>query len=84
VKGTTMSQPHEYEIIVNTNPKKVPGPNVFFEQILQLDGVDIASVDVTLYDVDWTHGHQAGSLNPGQSVPVRNGMRFDAGKSNRS
>jgi len=79
-----MSQPHDFTIIVNTHPKKVPGPSVTFEQILQLDGIDIASVDVTLYDVDWTHGNQVGTLNAGQSVEIQNGMRFDAGKSNRS
>lgn len=79
-----MSQPHDFTIIVNTHPKKVPGPRVTFEQILQLDGIDVASVDVTLYDVDWTHGNQVGTLNPGQSVDIQNGMRFDAGKSNRS
>ncbi|QJP98786.1 hypothetical protein C798_00635 [Herbaspirillum rubrisubalbicans Os34] len=79
-----MSHPKEYEIFVNTVHHKVPGPVVTFEQILQLDGVDINSVDIKLYDVDWTHGHQKGSLNPGGSVQVQNGMRFDAGKSNRS
>lgn len=79
-----MSHPHDFNIIVNTSPKKVPGPRVTFEQILQLDGIDTASVDATLYDVDWTHGNRVGTLNPGQSVEIQNGMRFDAGKSNRS
>lgn len=79
-----MSQPHEYQIFVNTIHHKVSGPTIAFERILQLDGVDTASVDLKLYDVDWTHGNQKGSLNPGGSVQVQNGMRFDAGKSNRS
>jgi hypothetical protein len=79
-----MSHPKEYEIIVNTVHHKVPGPSVTFEQVLQLDGVDTASVDLKLYDVDWHHGHEKGSLNVGGFVPVQNGMRFDAGKSNRS
>jgi hypothetical protein len=84
LKGFIMSHPKEYEIIVNTVHHKVPGPTVTFEQILQLDGVDTASVDLKLYDVDWTHGHEKGSLNPGGFVQLENGMRFDAGKSNRS
>ncbi|WP_292784074.1 multiubiquitin domain-containing protein [Methylophilus sp. UBA6697] len=77
-------QPHEFNIIVNTRPKKVAGPTVSFEQILELAGIDPNTVDLSLYDVDWTHGNKAGELNPGQSVPVENGMKFDAGKSNRS
>jgi hypothetical protein len=84
LKGFIMSHPKEYEIIVNTIHHKVLGPSVTFDQILQLDGVDTASVDLNLYDVDWTKGDQKGSLNVGGSVPVQNGMRFDAGKSNRS
>jgi hypothetical protein len=84
LKGFIMLHPKEYEIIVNTVHHKVSGPSVTFEQILKLDGVDIASVDLNLYDVDWTHGREKGSLNVGGSVPVQNGMRFDAGKSNRS
>ena len=79
-----MSHPKEFEIIINTVHHKVVGPTVTFEQILQLDGVDTASVDLTLYDVDWTKGHKKGSLNPSGFVQVENGMRFDAGKSNRS
>lgn len=77
-------QPHEFNIIVNTRPKKVTGPTVSFEQILELAGIDPNTVDLNLYDVDWTHGNKAGELNPGQSVVVENGMKFDAGKSNRS
>jgi len=83
-KGIIMSHLKEYEIIVNTVHHKVPGPSVTFEQILQLDGVDTASVDLNLYDVDWSRGKDKGSLNVGGSVQVQNGMRFDAGKSNRS
>jgi hypothetical protein len=79
-----MSHPKEYEIFINTVHHKVPGPTITFEQILQLDGVDIASVDLKLYDVDWTQGGHKGSLNIGGFVEIHNGMRFDAGKSNRS
>lgn len=77
-----MSQ--QFEIIVNTRPKTVSGPKVTFEQILSLAGIDPNTVDLSLYDVDWTHGNKAGELNPGQFVNVANGMKFDAGKSNRS
>ena len=76
-------QHKEYQIFVNSRPRKVAGPAISFEHVLQLAGVD-ASQDPSLYDVEWTHGNRAGILVPGQSVPLENGMRFDAGKSNRS
>lgn len=63
---------------------KVAGPTISFEDVLRLDGIDTAGQDPSLYDVDWRHGNEGGSLKPGQSVELQNGMRFDAGKSNRS
>jgi hypothetical protein len=74
----------EFQIFINTKPHKVPGPKISFEQVLQLAGINLAGQDPNLYDVEWTHGHQAGALTPGQSVDLQNGMKFDAGKSNRS
>lgn len=82
-----MSQPtksHEYQIFVNTRPRKVEGPTISFEQVLELAGFDTANQDLGLYDVDYVHGNKAGSLTPGQTVQLENGMKFDAGKSNRS
>jgi hypothetical protein len=76
-------QHREYQIFINSRPRKVAGPTISFEQVLQMAGVD-ASQDPSLYDVEWTHGNRAGTLVPGQSVSLENGMRFDAGKSNRS
>ena len=76
--------PHEFQIFVNSRPKKVPGPTISFVEVLTLAGFDISNQDISLYDVDWTKGHKAGSLTPGNSVELENGMRFDAGKSNRS
>ena len=74
----------EFQIFVNTKPRKVPGPNISFERVLQEAGIDLTGQDPNLYDVEWAHGNRAGALTPGQSVPLENGMRFDAGKSNRS
>ena len=77
-------QPHEeYQIFVNSRPRKVAGPTISFSQVLQLAAVD-PSQDPALYDVEWVHGNQAGTLTAGQSVQLQNGMRFDVGKSNRS
>jgi len=81
----TMKDPEkEFQIFVNTKPRKVPGPTISFERVLQEAGIDLAGQDPNLYDVEWVHGNRAGTLVPGQSVALENGMKFDAGKSNRS
>jgi hypothetical protein len=74
----------EFQIFVNTKPKKVAGPSISFEKVLELAGLDVSGQDLNLYDVEWVHGNNAGTLTPGKTVPLENGMRFDAGKSNRS
>ena len=74
----------EFQIFVNTKPRKVPGPRISFEQVLAEAGINTAGQDLNLYDVEWVHGNRAGTLTPGQSVDLENGMKFDAGKSNRS
>lgn len=79
-----MTQTHEFTIIVNTRPKKVDGPDITFEKVLELAGIATAGQDIGLFDVEWTHGNQGGSLTPSNKVPLQNGMKFDAGKSNRS
>jgi hypothetical protein len=75
---------HEFQIFVNSRPRKVEGPEISFSQVLTLAGIDTTGQDLDLYDVDWVHGNQAGVLTPGKSVPLQNGMKFEAGKSNRS
>lgn len=74
----------EFQIFVNTKHFKESGPKITFERIIELAGFNLAGQDPNLYDVEWTHGHNAGTLTPGKDVPLQNGMKFDAGKSNRS
>lgn len=74
----------EFQIFVNTKPRKVPGPRITFEQVLQEAGIDLTGQDPNLYEVEWVRGNQAGILAPNQDVELENGMKFDAGKSNRS
>ncbi|MDC7709055.1 multiubiquitin domain-containing protein [Vogesella indigofera] len=77
--------PHgEFQIFINTNSYKVAGPKISFEQVLALDNIPTAGIDLGLFDVAWKHGNNVGTLTPGQSVDLENGMKFDAGKSNRS
>lgn len=75
---------HDFQIFVNTRPRKVPGPEISFVEVLKLAGIETNGQDLSLYDVEWVHGNKAGTLTPGQSVALENGMKFDAGKSNRS
>ena len=77
------SHTKEFEIFVNTRPFKVSGPAISFLDLLKLAKVD-SSQNPNLYEVEWVHGNQAGTLVNGQSVDLENGMRFDVGKSNRS
>lgn len=74
----------EFQIFVNTKPHKVPGPTISFEQVLALAGITATPQELNLYDVEWVHGNRSGRLVPGQSEQLENGMKFDAGKSNRS
>ena len=74
----------DFTIKINTRTYKVRGPSISFEEVLRLDGIDTAGQDLSLFDVDWRHGNERGTLKPGQIVTLQNGMRFDAGKSNRS
>jgi hypothetical protein len=73
-----------FTIKINTRTYKVPGPTISFEDVLRLDSIDTTGQDLNLFDVDWHHGNEGGTLKPGQNVELQNGMRFDAGKSNRS
>ena len=74
----------DFTIKINTRTYKVPGPTLSFEEILRLGGIDTNGQDLSLFDVDWRHGNEGGTLKPGESAQLQNGMRFDAGKSNRS
>lgn len=77
-------QPKEFQIFVNTASHKVLGPEISFEKLLELAGLATVGVDLGVYDVDYKHGNHIGSLTPGKTVQLENGMKFDAGKSNRS
>jgi hypothetical protein len=79
-----MSAAHENEfnIIVNGRPKKVPGPSISFEQVVALAFNPVPPN--ALFTVTWNHGNKGGSLTPGNSVPLENGMKFDATETGQS
>ena len=76
-----------FEIFVNSEKKKWDKPEISFREVVILFyGVYEDSETVT-YSVDYSHGpvgHEKGILDPGQSVPVINKMRFRVQKANRS
>lgn len=71
-------------IIVNSRPKKVYGERISYEEVVELafsDQVDPNIVYTVVYAGPQTVD---GTLVAGQSVAIRNGMKFDVNKTNRS
>lgn len=79
-----MSPIHESEIniIVNGRPKKFPGTSISFDQVVGLAFNPVPQN--AFFTVTWSHGNQAGSLTPGNSVPIQNGMKFDVTETGQS
>ena len=76
------SQEKELTIIVNGRPKKVAGPEISFEQVVAL-AFDPVPPNA-FFTVTYSHGNTGGSLTPGKSVPVQNGMKFDVTETGQS
>jgi hypothetical protein len=78
-----MSPAHEeFNIIVNGRPKKVEGPSISFEQVVALAFNPVPPN--AFFTVTWSHGNQGGSLTPGKTVAVQNGMKFDVTETGQS
>lgn len=73
---------HEVNIIVNGRPKKVPGPSISFEEVVALAFNPVPPN--AFFTVTWSHGHRDGSLTPGHSVAVENGIKFDVTETGQS
>jgi hypothetical protein len=73
---------NEFNVIVNGRPKRIPGPQATFEQIVALAFNPVPPN--ALFTVTWSHGHQGGSLVAGMSVPLHNGMKFDVTETGQS
>lgn len=71
-------------IIVNARPKKVYGERISYEEVLELAFQGQVDPNI-VYTVAYV-GPQTpdGTLVAGQSVAIRNGMKFDVNKTNRS
>jgi hypothetical protein len=75
-------QEKEINIIVNGRPKKVPDQNISFEQVVAL--AFNPTPPNAFFTVVWSHGNKGGSLLPGQTVSVQNGMKFDVTETGQS
>ncbi|MCT8088716.1 multiubiquitin domain-containing protein [Acinetobacter sp. C_4_1] len=71
-------------IIVNARPKKVYDERISYEEVVELAFSDQVDPNI-VYTVAYA-GPQTvdGTLVAGQSVAIRNGMKFDVNKTNRS
>lgn len=79
-----MSDPQEKEIniIVNGRPKKVPDKPISFEEVVALAFNPVPPN--AFFTVTWSHGNKGGSLLPGKTVAVENGMKFDVTETGKS
>jgi hypothetical protein len=72
----------EVTIIVNGRPKKVPDKEISFEAVVALAFNPIPPN--AFFTVTYSQGKHSGSLLPGQSVGVHNGMKFDVTETGQS
>ena len=77
-----MNATHEVNIIVNGRPKKVADKPISFDEVVALAFNPVPPN--AFFTVTWSHGNQGGSLVAGQTVPVRNGMKFDVTETGQS
>ena len=72
----------EVNIIVNGRPKKVPNKDISFEEVVALAFNPVPPN--AFFTVTYSHGNNGGSLLPGKTVPVQNGMKFDVTETGQS
>jgi hypothetical protein len=76
-----------FTIIVNAEKKQVEGPQISFDQLVKLAFKTPPTGENILITIDYGKGPPAnpkGSLKPGQSVNIQDGMVFDVTATDRS
>ncbi len=76
-----------YKIFVNTREKEVTKDTLTFEEVVMLAFGTVPSGDGILITVLFHHADQHpddGTLQPGQSVKIKNHTSFDVTQTNRS
>ena len=72
----------EVTIIVNGRPKKVNQQVISFDELVALAFNPVPPN--AFFTITYSHGNQGGSLTPNNSVPIRNGMKFDVTETGQS
>ena len=80
--GEGKDHTHEFTVIVNGRPKKVTKSVLSFEEIVALAFNPVPPN--AFFTVTYSHGNTGGSLTPGRTVPVQNGMKFDVTETGQS
>ena len=77
----------EFEIFVNTRPRKVQGKEVTFDQIVALafDPVPVGpNIKFTISYRNGPRANPSGHLLPGGHVQIKNGMKFNVTATDKS
>lgn len=80
-------QPKTVTIFVNTRPHQIEkNDTISFEELVAIAFPGAPTGDNIGYSVMYQrgHGNQGGALGPGQSVKIKDGMRFDVTATDRS
>jgi hypothetical protein len=78
------AQAHEHTVIVNAQPKKVSADSLSYDDVVALAFANPPTGPNVVITVTWRHGNESGSLVKGQSVEVKNGMKFDVSATGES
>jgi hypothetical protein len=75
---------HEHTVIVNGRPKKVSSDELSYEDVIALAFETPPSGENVVITVSWRHGNDNGTLTAGNSVAVKDGMKFDVTATDKS
>lgn len=85
-KGQALGQNKEITIIVNAREKTFVGKEITFEEVVELAFGSYEQNSDIVYSVSYSKGEdkKEGTMTPGSSVKVKDGMNFNVTKTNRS
>jgi Multiubiquitin len=75
---------HEYTVIVNGRSKKVEQSELSYDEVVALAFDPVPSGPNVVITVTWRHGNESGTLIAGESVEVKDGMKFDVTATDKS
>ena len=75
---------HEHTVIVNGRPKKLAAGELSYEEVVALAFENPPTGENVVITISWRHGNESGTLTAGNSVQVRDGMKFDVTATDKS